>query len=529
VQDCMTGLPASIESYLVESGFSATELLILRHAIGGEALTLRELATKTGKSTGVLDQASKKLLSRRILTKEKVNGVPKYTVDSVNAITKWVQQDSKIKKELITRKEQDFQKFIESLTRDSFRPRMEYFEGRDGILKAYMQLLNSAEGEMLQFLPMTFKEEDDPLRSFKVQYFRERKKRKIFLRVIGYDSPLGRRFQSRDHFEFRETTLVPKQVCPITFEKIIMGDTIACFNHNEERACFIHYPELAQAERDFFRITSQKEGENSNTHQLQKEGSVPVCTLTLSGLRSFFLSRESIQMISVFCLIAALTTYLQYSYTLQLNTKRVREKVEAIASTVAPEFSGDELAQIQDWRDVDTELYRRIAGKLSEIRERNTGVEYVYILRPTEQIGVFSFVADADSMDLTDKTDLNHDGLINDILPPGYLWLDEKPETSAISKALEYPASDKYPVKDEWGTWISGHAPIKDSANNTVAVIGIDMRADSAKKLTQNSFMPIKYFSEVLVAILVVFIFTVRRQVIQILSFAKLSFKMTVK
>ena len=48
-------LPAGIESYLKEAGFSATEMLLLRKLVEEDSLTIRELASKTGKSTGVLD------------------------------------------------------------------------------------------------------------------------------------------------------------------------------------------------------------------------------------------------------------------------------------------------------------------------------------------------------------------------------------------------------------------------------------------------------------------------------------------
>jgi len=61
----MSHLPASIEAYLEEAGFSATEMLIVRQLLDHGATTLREIAVKTGKSTGVLDQAMRKLLSNQ--------------------------------------------------------------------------------------------------------------------------------------------------------------------------------------------------------------------------------------------------------------------------------------------------------------------------------------------------------------------------------------------------------------------------------------------------------------------------------
>lgn len=487
----MTGLPASIESYLVESGFSATELLILRHALGGEALTLRELATKTGKSTGVLDQASKKLLSRQILSKEKVNGVPKYTVDSVQAISRWVQRDSKIKKEVITRKEQDFQKFIDSLKIDSSRPRMEYFEGRDGVLKAYMRLLDTNEREMLQFMPMVMKEEEDPLKEFRIEYFRERKRRKIFLRSIGHNSPLGRRFQSRDHFEFRETILVPEQSCPITFEKIIIGDTIACFNHAEERACFIHYAELAQAEKEFFRMTALKEGENSHSYQQQKEGTVPVSTLTLSGLRRLFLSRRGFLFLAASLLISGILTLGMYLYTISLMQEQLTNRLMSIAATAAPEILAEDLQNLNFARDMRTEEYQRVFTKLNEIRNSNENVKFVYIIRKSSVPNMVQFVADADSnYYLPDPNDENP----IEVVAPGTYYDGYFFEHNFAENIFSQPIAEKGIVHDKWGTYLSASAPIYDKSGKGVAILGLDMDISDFYNLTQNRFKPWLFF-----------------------------------
>src|SRR3989338_9460629 len=118
----MTSLPASIEAALVESGFSATELMILKRLLEDDAMTLRQLALKTGKSTGVLDQAMKKLVKKGIVSKEDINGTPKYTIGSLQAITRWMEKDVKQKRDLLLRKFENFESFISSLEMEKGRP-----------------------------------------------------------------------------------------------------------------------------------------------------------------------------------------------------------------------------------------------------------------------------------------------------------------------------------------------------------------------------------------------------------------------
>ncbi|MDD5751525.1 MAG: hypothetical protein PHS73_03320, partial [Candidatus Peribacteraceae bacterium] len=197
----MTTLPASIEGYLLEAGFSLTEILVLKRMLEGEALTLRELATKTGKSTGVLDQATKKLLKRKILVRETVNDSPKVLLQSLDAVMRWMREDMDRKLQTMQSRAKDFETFIASLKQESTRPEIEYFEKDGGIERAYMKLLTIGAKEFLHYRPVTMREEEDPLRAFRVQYFRERHRRGIFARVIAPDTTLGRRYQSRDPFE----------------------------------------------------------------------------------------------------------------------------------------------------------------------------------------------------------------------------------------------------------------------------------------------------------------------------------------
>lgn len=99
-------LPASIESSLLEVGFTATELLILNRLLDEDAVTLRQLALKTGKSTGVLDQAMKKLMKKGIISREEINGMPKYTLGSLQSVVSWMDKDLKEKHEQLKRRNQ---------------------------------------------------------------------------------------------------------------------------------------------------------------------------------------------------------------------------------------------------------------------------------------------------------------------------------------------------------------------------------------------------------------------------------------
>jgi predicted transcriptional regulator len=525
----MNGLPASIETYLTDAGFSVTEMLVLKKLLEGEALTLRELAAKTGKSTGVLDQAVKKLLSRRIIVRETVNDVPKVLLKSLDAIMDWMKRDTEEKLKSMKSRAQDFESFVASLKREGSRPDMEYFEGKDGIQKAYMKLLSLAKKEMLFFIPATVKEEEDPLCAFRVQYFRDRRRRGIFSRVLAPDTPLGRRYRSRDPFEYRETHLLPESVFPITFEKVIAGDTVACFpsapprlaqgrsgssqtrgqapallDNPEMRACFIHYSELAHTERTMFELLWRQAKEPPTQAQTvaislpqHPEPTIALSTRSLSTLREFFLSRKSIALF-VFCAaLAGGITWGLWRHNYNVNLQRVREQVMAIAATAAPEFDAEDIDQVHTWKDVEKPAYKRLVLILQDIRKRNQKVRWAYIMRATEYPLVLEWVADADALDIYANTDLNGDGLDNDIVFPGFLFtLDYSiyGVPSAPPAIAQRPFAEEKPYKDIWGTWISGAAPILDENGQYVAELGVDIDVSEVKTLSKQTFKPVLYF-----------------------------------
>ena len=477
-------LPSSIEAHLAEAGFTQTELCILRYLLDGEPRSLRDIGAKSKKSTGVLDQAMRKLVRRKIVTREKVNGVYKFSLQSLDAVLKWIEDDEKNKQKLLKRRKQDFQSFANALKKDGLRPKMEYFEGEEGIAKAYEQMLTCECEELIQFLPLDYKEEDDPIGKIRMEFNRKRKMKNLSMRVLTHDTQLGKRFRERDDFCFRTTKLVDESRCPISFEKIICGDTIACFNHLEKSAYFIHYPELAEGEMMQFNILWNEGEVTTNKNEIKEKLN---WMQTLKPLVLVFI-------ITLF--ISSTVTYSLYQHQYAVNTQRVRERIRAVAANAVTEFDDLSIDNLKTWKDVNLPEYKDVIGKLEKIKERNSDVVYAYIMRPTNDPYFYEFIADAESLDIWSREDLNEDGIVNDMIAPGHVFYDEDPLTSAIWKAysLGVSAADPGPTHDPWGTWIAGHAPIFDNQNNVIGILGVDADATEVFRLTIKDFSPLLYF-----------------------------------
>ncbi|MDD5041020.1 MAG: hypothetical protein PHX87_01005 [Candidatus Peribacteraceae bacterium] len=504
----MTDLPASIEAYLTEAGFSATEITVVKKLLEGEALTLRELASKTGKSTGVLDAAAKKLIQRRIISRETVNDTPKMLLKSLDPILQWMRRDTEEKLEAMKSRARNFETFINSLKVENKRPEMEYFEGEEGVKKAYGKLLEQQVKEFLHYRPVTVREEEDPLRAFRAQYFRERHRRGIFSRSLAPLTTLGRRFQSRDAFAYRETQLIPESVFPITFEKVIVGETVACFNHSEQRACFLKYPELAHTERTMFELLWRRAKEPpasagatagrplqaqtvAVTLSQSPEPLIPFSTRSLSSLRDFIMSRKSIALFGACALLAAGITFGLWRHNYQLNRDRVKERAMAIAATAAMEFDAQDIDQLHIKADAQKPEFTKLVTHLREIKTRNENIRYVYIDRPIENPDAsWEVVADADYG--TPDDDLNGDGIIEDfeqLTMPGQIYPHVDP---LFQERLQKPAADF--LNDEWGEYCDASAPIFDSQGQAIAALFVDIDMKEVRDLTDQSFAWVYYF-----------------------------------
>ncbi len=504
-----SSLPAGIEAYLSESGFSATEMLILRKLMEEDSFTIRELASKTGKSTGVLDQAMKKLLSRKIAKKEIINDQPRYSIDSLDAVLRSMQRETKQRKEQLDRRHHDFESFISSLTHDKHRPDMEYFHGLEGIQKAYMKLLDTGQ-ELLTFTPVLTRAEDDPLRIFRVDYFRKRQYRKIFQRILAPDTPLARRFQSRDAFEYRRTFLLPADEYPMTFEKTIVHGLIACINFTEQTACLLRYPDLAQSERTHFESLWQQQLKASTcpTSPLPPPKKVPLKTRILSNAREFFLSKKSVVTLICFALIASIMTFWMYRYTEEISLQRIREKVTSIAATGALQFDAQDINQLHILRDSKKAAYLRVIHTLRHIRHQNDQVIYVYIVRPTDfkQEGLFEFVADADAVDPFAKIDTNGDGFIDEADQLGYpgLQYNVVEMDALMHEKYVAPIANEKPYTDKWGSVITGYAPIKNIDGTIAGILAVDMTSKKLQEFTLQSFRPFSYFFALIVLFIII-------------------------
>lgn len=169
----------------------------------------------------------------------------------------------------------------------------------------------------------------------------------------------------------------------------------------------------------------------------------------------------------------------------------IRKEAEARLADVA--FSASHLVDAKTHSKIDSPAdetgrhYQSIKNRFWRFRLDNPKIRHIYTLVKTSNPNVLKFVVDVG----VNPPLLAHVGCPWDV--------SKHPE---VQTAFKFAVADPIMRQDQWGTWLSGYAPVKDSSSNVVAIIGVDMSVDEVFRAER------KIRLSASVAILAAFVFT---------------------
>jgi adenylate cyclase len=155
----------------------------------------------------------------------------------------------------------------------------------------------------------------------------------------------------------------------------------------------------------------------------------------------------------------------------------IRDKLYTAVGIGAKQISGDEHALIRQPGDENSAAYGKIFLQLNEIRKVNADIKNVYTIRRTDDGGAI-FIVDSDPK-TKERAEIGHKVLLI---------------TPSIEKAFANPGSiqveDRY-FTDEWGTFVSGFAPIYTSNGKFEALLGMDVLERTVRTHQLNNILAI--------------------------------------
>lgn len=155
----------------------------------------------------------------------------------------------------------------------------------------------------------------------------------------------------------------------------------------------------------------------------------------------------------------------------------IREKLHVAVGIGAMQINGDLHSRITRPEDTRTEEYKSLFKQLKNIRNINPDIKNVYTIRQNQD-GSAYFVVDSDPK-ASERATIGHK--VIEITP-------------AIKEA--FAAKNKVVVEnsyftDEWGTFVSGFAPISTSSGTFEGLLGMDVMAETVQTHQLNNILAI--------------------------------------
>ncbi len=174
-----------------------------------------------------------------------------------------------------------------------------------------------------------------------------------------------------------------------------------------------------------------------------------------------------LSLIAIAMLSSSLGLWIMFTEVSQFVWTELRSKAITVASTTASLLNPELLKQIHNRSDENSEAYLAIRNELRKARDANRRehitVKYLYTLRPDpDNPNILLFLVDAEE----NPMNLSHAGDID--------------VNSLDLKIVQHLNEDYSPnsfIKDPWGVWMSGFAPVYDREGNYVATVGADISA----------------------------------------------------
>ncbi len=163
----------------------------------------------------------------------------------------------------------------------------------------------------------------------------------------------------------------------------------------------------------------------------------------------------------------------------KLVEQQLRDRLRDTAAVGALEINADILQNIHGPADAQSASLITTVQQLHQLQDSMTNASSVYLMRKTKDPNTLTFIADASMLETKDQLDENHNGKIDENEAPPIIGekYDVRKFPVLRNEAFLHPAVDAAFTTDQWGTVISGYAPVRSSDGKTVAILGIDMDA----------------------------------------------------
>ncbi len=179
------------------------------------------------------------------------------------------------------------------------------------------------------------------------------------------------------------------------------------------------------------------------------------------------------------------TGFITSQIALDRQLANLRSELLLTAGAAAQLVHPADLDGFRQREDAQTPAYQREIAALRQLKAANPDVRFLYAMRnraDSAKTQVVEFILDTQIAE-----DANHNGVIDPDEEPA--WPGKPYSTKASPRMLDgfaNPVCDDEPNSDQWGTVLSGYAPIRRADGSCAGLIGVDIDASRIDALRRS-------------------------------------------
>ena len=239
-----------LEQSLINIGLSRKEagvyiaLLLLGHGTVSQISRRANINRTTGYD--ILDS----LCTKGLVSISGKEPKQEYSAESPENLSKFIFEEIKSKNEALKRTEEIVPE-LKSIHNVKDRPKVLFYEGREGLEKVYEDTLTSTEPIRAY---ANFEHMNAGLPGYFPEYFKRRAKKGIWIRGLGPKTEQNLELAKRNFEEKRETALVPKEKYDFIPEINIYDNKVMIASWREQLGIIIESTEIATAMKVIYEL-----------------------------------------------------------------------------------------------------------------------------------------------------------------------------------------------------------------------------------------------------------------------------------
>jgi sugar-specific transcriptional regulator TrmB len=223
-------IKTTIRQSLKSLGFSENEIKIITYLFSVKKTSLKNISQNTALSFSITHFSLSNLTVRGIV--ECLQGEPDdlYQIISKNNFLEWIDNQKQQNLEIYDKAKNQISDFLQEMTKDNWKPEVKYYEGKEGIIELYEDMLEAIDtnGEIFSWLDID--KITEYIGDYLYEYIKKRQDKNIKSHDIVPENEINRKHELRD--ENREIRFI--KTLPINGDIRIFKNKVAVVAFNEE-------------------------------------------------------------------------------------------------------------------------------------------------------------------------------------------------------------------------------------------------------------------------------------------------------